>query len=147
MKILIDGDACNKIKQIEKFAKKNNIPCHLYCDTSHVLTSEISTVHIIDKAPDAVDFAIINNTVKDDIVITSDTGLAAMCLAKHATVLNPKGFEYTNANIMSYLTKRHIRKSIKKKTGHGKVNGLPRYNTPLQSLTKLLYTVLDRTGN
>ena len=121
MQILIDGDACNVIELTEKVAKSKTIECHIYCDASRILESDYSEIHIIEKGRDSTDFAILKKCGINDIVITSDSGLAAMVLAKKAYVLNPHGFEYTNENIMGYLNRRHTRKNLMRKTNRNQV--------------------------
>lgn len=139
--ILIDGDACKFISLTEEFAKKHNIPCHIFCDTHHSIKSDYSEIHIVDKGRDATDFAIINKCKVNDIVITNDSGLAAMVLAKNGIAINTRGFEYTKNNIMSYLTSRHIRKNSSRKNNTYQVKGMggirkPLYNNYLYVLKK-----------
>ncbi len=128
MKILIDGDACSVIDKAEEIAAKYNIDCHIFCDTKHSIRSDYSDVHIVDAGQDSTDFAIVNNCQKDDIVITNDGGLAAMILAKKAYALNNKGVYYTDANIMTTLTKRYMRSQEIKHTNKRQCKGL--YKAP-----------------
>lgn len=121
--IFIDGDACNVVKITEKIAQENSIPCHIYCDVCHELKSTYSEVHIVEKGKNSADFAIINKCGPNDIVITNDSGLAAMVLAKNGIAINTKGFEYTKRNIMSYLTSRHIRSDASRKSSSYHVKG------------------------
>lgn len=50
-----------------------------------------------------MDFALVNLVQPGDLVVTQDYGLAAMCLARNAVVLNPNGMEYTADNIDALL--------------------------------------------
>ena len=52
-----------------------------------------------------------------DIVVTQDYGLAAMCLARNAVVLNQDGMEYTPDNIDALLLQRHTAKKIRNAGG------------------------------
>ena len=122
--ILIDGDSCNVIAITEKLAKKYAIPCHIYCDTHRFLESDYSEIHIVDSGRDSADFAIINKCGCNDIVITNDSGLAAMVLSRNAIAINSKGFEYTKHNIMSYLTTRYIRSHESKRLNRNQVKGI-----------------------
>lgn len=124
MRILIDGDACSVIDVAEKIAAENGIECHIYCDTSHIIRSDYSELHIIDSSPDAVDFAIINSCRSGDIVITNDSGLAAMALIKNCSILNCKGIIYNDKNIMSFLNRRYMRQDAKRKTKRDKISGV-----------------------
>lgn len=142
MTIYIDGDACNKIDAIEKIAKEKNIQCHIYCNTTKLLESDYSTVHIVDKGLDKTDFAILNKCGTNDIVITNDNGLAAMVLAKKAYAINTRGFEYTEHNIMLYLNNRHLRKQTVQKTNRHQVHGIMPANTKCQNFNKLLINTI-----
>lgn len=123
MKILIDGDSCCVISSTEKIAKQYDIPCHIYCDTKHMLDSSYSEIHIVDSGKDSADFAIINKCDREDIVITNDSGLAAMVLAKNGFALNSNGTEYTKKNILSFLNKRYVRRDAQRKTNRDQVRG------------------------
>lgn len=120
MKILIDGDSCSKITLTEKIAKQKHIPCHIYCDTSRTISSSYSDIHIVDIGCNSADMAIINHCNKNDIVITNDTGLAAMILTKSAYAVNNHGIEFTNDNITQLLMRRHICTSSKRTSGRHK---------------------------
>ena len=120
MKILIDGDACSKIVMIEKIAKQKHIPCRIYCDASRDIYSDYSEVHIVDIGFNSADMAIIKHCKKGDIVVTNDTGLAAIILAKSAYVINNHGMEFTDDNITQMLMRRHICINGKRTSGRHK---------------------------
>jgi len=113
LKIFIDGDGCPVIDITIKVAKENNIECILITDTSHVFDKYDIQVITVSKGADSVDFALVNMLNKDDIVVTQDYGLAAMCLARQAKVINQNGIRYTNENIDSLLFTRHLSKKIR----------------------------------
>ena len=125
MKIMIDGDACCVIETIEKISRANGLECHVYFDTQHMLSPDYAIPHIVDKGDNSADLRIANNCNKNDIVITNDTGLAAMILARQGLVMSSRGIEYTEHNIMSYLNKRYLRSSEMRKRNKLQVNGLP----------------------
>jgi len=114
MKILIDGDGCPVIKKAIKVAKNKNIDVIVFIDTSHVFYDDFATIITVDKGDDAVDFALVNRIVKDDIVITQDYGLASMALAKNAKVVNQNGLIFTEYNIDGLLNNRHFAKEARK---------------------------------
>ena len=120
MKILIDGDSCSKITLTEKIAKQKHIPCHIYCDTSRTITSNYSDVHIVGIGYNSADMAIISHCNKNDIIITNDTGLAAMVLAKSAYAMNNHGMEFTHDNITSLLMRKYICVNTKRSSGKHK---------------------------
>lgn len=110
MKILVDADACPVKGIIEEVAIEFRIPVLMFIDTSHILSSAYSEVIMVSKAPDAVDFALINKTVKGDIVVTQDYGVAAMALGKGAYAIHQSGKVFTEDNIDLMLMERHIAK-------------------------------------
>lgn len=121
MKILIDADACPVVSIVEKVAKERNLPLILFCDTSHIMNSEYAKVVTVDKGADAVDFVLIRNLEKEDIVVTQDYGVAAMSLGKGAYPIHQNGKVYTNENIDQMLYERHMAKKLRRTSKyHGK---------------------------
>ncbi|HWT26384.1 MAG TPA: YaiI/YqxD family protein [Mobilitalea sp.] len=114
MKILVDADACPVKEIIEEVAMANQIPVLMFIDTSHILASEYSEIISVSKAPDAVDFALINRARKGDIVVTQDYGVAAMALGKGAYAIHHNGKVYTDSNIDQMLMERHIAKKSRR---------------------------------
>lgn len=114
MKILVDADACPVKDIIERVAKEYGLPVMMLTDTSHILTSAYSEIVLVSKAPDAVDFALINRTAKGDIVVTQDYGVAAMALGKGAYAIHPSGKIYTDSNIDVLLMERDIAKKCRR---------------------------------
>ena len=80
----------------------------LLCDTSHVLSSDYSTVRTIGAGADAVDIALINLCRRGDIVVTQDYGVAALALGKGARAIHQSGRWYTDENIDTLLMERHL---------------------------------------
>lgn len=113
MRILIDGDGCPVIDKAITIAASFAVECLILCDTSHVFTKKGATTIQFSKGPDSVDFALVNMVKKDDIVITQDYGLAAMCLARLARVISQNGREYNDSNIDALLLARHTAKKIR----------------------------------
>ena len=123
VKILVDADACPVIKIVEQVAKENNIEVILLCDTNHVLTSDYSEVKIIGAGADAVDFALVNQCSKGDIVVTQDYGVAAMILGKGAYGIHQSGKWYTNDNIDQMLMERHMAKKARRSSNKHHMKG------------------------
>lgn len=112
--ILVDADACPVIGLIEQIAEKYKIPCILFCDTNHVLSSDYSEVRVIGAGADAVDFALVGACSRGDIVVSQDYGVAAMVLGKGASCIHQNGREYTNENIDRLLMERHMAKKARR---------------------------------
>ncbi|MBU5317410.1 YaiI/YqxD family protein [Clostridium bornimense] len=108
MKVLVDADACPVKNIIIDICSKKNIPVLLFVDTSHILSSPKCQVITVDKGRDSVDIALLNKTLKNDIVVTQDYGVAAMALGRGAHAINEKGLIYTNENIDMLLFQRHM---------------------------------------
>lgn len=91
MTILIDADGCPVVDLTLQIAKQFSVPVIILCDTSHQIEREGAQTLVFDKGADSVDFALVNRVKPGDIVVTQDYGLASMCLAKRARVLNQNG--------------------------------------------------------
>ena len=124
MRILIDADGCPVVDASVRIAKEYQLECLILCDTSHFFDKPGATTLTFSKGADSVDLALVNLLLPGDLVITQDYGLAAMCLARRARVLNQDGMEYTDDNIDSLLLARHTARKIR--SGGGRLKGTPR---------------------
>ena len=122
MKILIDADGCPVVDITVSIAKQFNVECVILCDTSHIFKKDGAKTITVSKGADSVDFALVNMVQKDDIVITQDYGLAAMCLAKQAVLISQDGMLYNDDNIGALLSARHTAKKIRLSGGRLKGN-------------------------
>ena len=111
MTILIDADGCRVVDLTLRIAGKSGVPVMILCDTSHRIEREGAQTLVFDKGADSVDFALVNRVKPGDLVVTQDYGLASMCLAKCARVLNQNGLEYTADTIDALMLQRHENKS------------------------------------
>src|SRR5690625_3567209 len=110
MKIYVDADACPVQEEIIEVAKDYDLEVFLIKSYSHYshapLPNHVSTVYV-DQGKDVADFEIVKQAKQNDLIITHDYGLAAICLGKRCQVIHPKGFLYTNKNIERLLQTRH----------------------------------------
>lgn len=120
MRILVDADACPVKKEILEVAKEKKIDVHMFFDNSHQYDDGYSTVYILDKGADSVDYFLINKVQPGDIIVTQDYGVASMGLAKNAYVLSQNGLIFTDDNMMSLLSRRAMNQKIRK---HSRVKG------------------------
>lgn len=120
MRILVDADACPVKKEILEVAKEYKLEVHMFFDNAHEYHDGYSTVYILDKGADSVDYALINKTVKGDIVVTQDYGVATMALSKKAYPINQNGLIYNDDNILSLLNQRALNQKLRK---HVKMKG------------------------
>ena len=152
MKILVDADACPVVRIVEQTAERYKIPVVLLCDTNHVLQSSYSEIKVIGAGADAVDFALVNQCGKGDIVVTQDYGVAAMILGKGAHGIHQRGKWYTNENIDQMLMERHLAKKARMGKGKHHLKG-PAKRTEddderfQESLCKLIEVVLHSSQN
>ena len=152
MKILVDADACPVVRIVEQTAERYKIPVVLLCDTNHVLQSSYSEIKVIGAGADAVDFALVNQCGKGDIVVTQDYGGAALLLGKGAHGIHQSGKWYTNENIDQMLMERHLAKKARMGKGKHHLKG-PAKRTEddderfQESLCKLIEVVLHSSQN
>ena len=123
MRILVDADACPVVRIVEQIAKKHEIPVTLFCDTNHIINSEYSDVRTISAGADAVDFALMNQCMRGDIVVTQDYGVAVMALGKGAYGIHQSGRWYTNDNIDQLLMERDLAKRARMSRGKHHIKG------------------------
>ena len=120
MTILIDADGCPVVDLTLRIAGKKGVPVVILCDTSHRIEREGAQTLVFDKGADSVDFALVNRVKPGDLVVTQDYGLASMCLARCARVLNQNGLEYTADNIDALMLQRHENKKLLRAGKHPK---------------------------
>ena len=118
--ILINADGCPVVDLTVQTAGKYKVPVLILCDTAHQVQRDGAQTLTFDKGPDSVDFALVNRVHPGDLVITQDYGLASMCLARRARVLNQNGLEYTPENIDGLLFRRHKNKKLLRAGKHPK---------------------------
>ena len=143
MKIIIDGDACPGISIIEKVAKLYEIPVIIFCDINHFIQSNYSIVRIVDSGFQSVDIYVVNEVEENDVVISQDYGVAAMCLSKNARVINPKGYIYNEGNIDRLLEERHISQKIRR-SGGKTINPKKRTDEDNRRLEKNLINLINQ---
>ena len=105
-RLYIDADGCPVINQALNAAARRHVESFLICDTAHVFSRRGAETITVDKGADSADFAIVNRLRAGDLVITQDYGLAAMCLAKGAKVIDQNGMRYTEENMDGLLSQR-----------------------------------------
>ncbi|MER1957177.1 MAG: YaiI/YqxD family protein [Solibacillus sp.] len=120
LKLLIDADACPVVDLALFVSSQFEIEPFLFCDTSHRIERENAKTIIVDKGPDSVDFKLVSELKRGDIVITGDYGLAAMCLAKGGIVITHNGKELTSDNIDQLLAFRYESAKIRRAGGRTK---------------------------
>ena len=117
MRIIIDADGCPVVRLAADCALKHGIESIIVCDCAHQFDIPGTQTITVTKGSDSTDFRIVNMIDSGDIVITQDYGLAAMCLARRATVISQNGLIYNEDNIDSMLLARHTARKIRNAGG------------------------------
>lgn len=115
MKILLDADASPVLNIVEDLAEKYKLKLLIVKNYNHHIVSDYGKIITVDNIKEAADFYIVNNTSKNDIVITQDYGLAAMVIGKKAFAINQYGLIMDDKNIDTLLNRRHIHKEMRTK--------------------------------
>ena len=145
MRLLIDADGCPVVALAVSEAKARGIPCLILCDTAHEMEHPGAETVVVSKGVDSVDFALLRRLAPGDIVITQDYGLAALCLARRAWVLDQNGRAYTEENIDALLTFREAAGRIRR--GGGRLKGASRRKRKQDTaFLKALRQMLDDVG-
>ncbi len=145
MKIFIDADACPVQDEVIDLAEQYDRQVVVVKSFSHFSHNEqpefVETVYV-DKGAEMADMKIMQLTKKNDIVITQDYGLAALCMGKGCRVLHHKGFEYTTDNIDRLLTMRHAGQ-MARKAGHKTKGPKALTHEDKSKFKKLLFEILN----
>lgn len=124
MRVFIDADGCPVVDETVRLCREYRTECLILCDTAHLIQREGARTLTFSTGADSVDFALVGLVERGDLVVTQDYGLAAMCLARRARVLNQDGMEYTGENIDALLLSRHTARKIR--SGGGRLKGPPK---------------------
>ncbi len=142
MRVLIDADGCPVVDITIEISEKFGAECHIMCDTAHVFDKKGAVCHVFSKGADSVDFALVNFVRRGDVVITQDYGLASMCLARGAVVIDQNGREYTPDNIDALLMQRHAARKVR--NSGGRLKGPPKRRAENdEKFREKLVSVLD----
>jgi uncharacterized protein len=109
--IFIDADACPVTHDAIAVAGSRSLPVVLVANRSQNLSRFAGRTGVeilqVGSGQDSADFAMVPRLAPGDIVVTGDTGLAAMALGRGCRVLSPRGREYLTATIDAELAVRH----------------------------------------
>jgi uncharacterized protein YaiI (UPF0178 family) len=67
--------------------------------------------------PDAADYAIVERLSRGDVVVTGDTGLAAMVLGRGAQAISPRGRVFSLLTIDAEMALRHAEQRHRRRGG------------------------------
>ena len=109
--LYVDADACPVTRDAIAIGRARGIKVVLVGNETQNLARHLgrSGVEAVQMGAgrDAADFAIVERLASDDVVITQDSGLAAMVLGKGARAISPRGRVFSLATIDAELAVRH----------------------------------------
>jgi len=142
---MVDADAVPVKQEIFRVALRYGIKVIMVANSPVNIPEEdwLESV-IVSGRFDAADDWIVENTQKDDIVVTADIPLASRCLKKASRVLDYRGRIFTENSIGNLLATRdlmaHLR-DIGVNTGGPKVFGKNDRSLFLQSLDTIIQSI------
>jgi uncharacterized protein YaiI (UPF0178 family) len=119
--VFVDADACPVTRDAIAVARSSSVPVILVANQSQNLAQYDGQagVEILQVASgrDSADFTMVPRLSRGDIVVTGDTGLAAMALGRGCRVIGPRGREYLAATIDAELAVRHAEQRYRRAGG------------------------------
>jgi uncharacterized protein len=119
--IFIDADACPVTRDAVAIARRRKVPVVLVANESQDMSRFANQAGVermqVGSGRDAADFAMVPRLSPGDVVVTNDTGLAAMALAKGARPVSPRGRVYHAATIDLELALRHAEQQHRRAGG------------------------------
>lgn len=124
MKLWIDADAApQEVKEIVfRAAKRLNVATVLVANRSVPVPKALTMVRsvVVREGADQADRYILKHGEPGDLAVTADLPLAADLVEKGLSVIDPRGDEYSSANIASRLSMRNFMDELR---GGGMVTG------------------------
>lgn len=122
-KIYVDSDACPVKTEVMRVAKRYGLAV-TFVSNSWMRLPEgwDATMKVVEGAFDAADNWIVEQVVKDDIVVTGDIPLVHRCIQKDARVIGHDGRLFDKENIGSILATRDLMHVLR---GAGEMTGGP----------------------
>ncbi len=141
--IYVDADACPVKQETAKVAERHGLPVVFVANAWFAVPrGPRLRMKVVTGAFDAADDWIVEQVVKDDVVITADIPLASRCLAKGAHVLGPSGKPFMPDSIGNALAMRELMSELR---AYGVGGGPPPFGPKDRSrFLEALETVLRR---
>jgi len=142
MRIIIDADATPKsvLEICREAATQLSLTVITIANFNHRIDSKHHIV--VGNAPQEVDMQIMKLTLKGDIVVTQDWGLAAMVLSKGAAALSPTGRIFNPNTIDFFLEERELKAKYRRCGGKTKGPAKRTLNDD-KNFIKSLYMLLE----
>jgi uncharacterized protein YaiI (UPF0178 family) len=109
--VFVDADACPVTRDAISIARAHRVPVVLVGNESQNLArydgrTGVETVQVA-AGRDTADFAIVARLAPEDVVVTGDTGLAAMTLGRGARAISYRGRVFSLFTIDAEMEVRH----------------------------------------
>ena len=147
--IYVDGDACPVKDEVyrvaQRYALRVLLVSNAWLRAPHEDWIELG---VVGEELDAADAWIVEHVTENDIVVTADIPLAALCLEKGAGVLGPKGRPFTEDSIGVALATRELMSQLREM---GEVSGGPApfekrdRSQFLQALDQMVHAIRKRS--
>jgi len=112
--IYIDADGCPVKDEVYRVAERYKLSVLVVANKAiQVPLNPLVNMIVVSGGFDAADDYIVNNSQKNDIVITADILLADRCIKKSVYVLSPKGIEFTEDNIGTSVANRELMQNLR----------------------------------
>lgn len=111
LRVWIDADACPRAAkdQVVKFALNRQFDVVLVAVQSQIKPSFACVkLIVVPSGPDAADDYLVDHAVPGELVICSDMLLADRLVKKGVTALDPRGKEFSPANMSERLAVRNL---------------------------------------
>jgi uncharacterized protein YaiI (UPF0178 family) len=125
--IYVDADACPVKEEVYRVALRYTIPVKVVANAPQRVPAGKQVELIVRPGFGTADDWIAEQAGPGDIVVTADIPLAARCLVKGASVLDPKGYPFTENDIGAALATRNLMDELRQS---GVVTGGPAPMTP-----------------
>ena len=130
LRIWIDADAAPVVVKeiVFRAAARLQIETILVANRPMAVPPSLTTVRsvVVQEGPDQADRYIVKHAQANDIAITADLPLAGELVANDVIVIDPRGDEFSHANIASRLSIRDFMDGLR---GSGvQTGGAPPYN-------------------
>lgn len=119
--LFIDADACPVTREAISIARSHGMAVVLVANSNQNFDKHLSRKGVeavqVSGGRDAADFAIIERLQPGDVVVTQDTGLAAMVLGRGAGAIGVRGRIFHLATIDAEMEIRHAEQKLRRAGG------------------------------
>jgi uncharacterized protein YaiI (UPF0178 family) len=119
--VFVDADACPVTRDAISVARSARLPVVLVGNESQNLARYTGRTGVesvqVGAGKDAADFAIVERLAPGDVVVTGDTGLAAMALGRGCTAIGFRGRVFSLLTIDAEMEIRHAEQRLRRAGG------------------------------